>query len=135
MTGVQTCALPILPDSQQHTPQFAWLYRQIMRLLCFNFVCLAWVFFRSDSLAHALLMLQQIGSLELATVLAQHVYELLALALLYLSYPWLVQLTARLYRYSEQARWWYYPIVLALVLSVAFSLSPPGMPNFIYASF
>ena len=125
----------IVPDSQQHTPQFAWLYRQIMRLLCFNFVCLAWVFFRSDSLAHALLMLQQIGSLELATVLAQHVYELLALALLYLSYPWLVQLTARLYRYSEQAHWWYYPIVLALVLSVAFSLSPPGMPNFIYASF
>lgn len=73
--------------------------------------------------------------MQLHVLLAQYKYEVLALLLLFLSYPWLVRMTERLQAKSEQVQWWYYPVVLAAVLSLALSLAPDGMPNFIYASF
>lgn len=125
----------VLPARSSCPPVIAWIYRHLARLICFHFVCLAWIFFRSDSLANALLMLQQIGDVQFAGVFEYYPYELLAVALLFFTYPLLVNFTERLQVRSQKVGWWYYPVVLALVLSLAFSLSPDGMPNFIYASF
>lgn len=80
-------------------------------------------------------MLGSISHLQLAVLLEHYAGELLALALLFFSYPLWVNWTQRLQLHSEQMSWWSYPLILALVLSIAFSLSPDGMPNFIYASF
>ncbi|MDY0205376.1 MAG: MBOAT family O-acyltransferase [Pseudomonas sp.] len=125
----------VLPARSSYSPVIAFIYRHLARLICFHFVCLAWIFFRSDSVDNAVLMLQHISNLQLDVVFEQYVYELLAVALLFFSYPLLVAFTERLEIRSEQMHWWYYPVVLAVVLSLAFSLSPDGMPNFIYASF
>lgn len=111
------------------------IYRHLARLVCFHFVCLAWIFFRSSSLDNALLMLEQIGKLQFSLLIEHYAAPLLALALLYFAYPWLVKITERLKDDSQQLGWWYYPLLLTALLSVAFSLSPDGMPNFIYASF
>ncbi len=125
----------VLPARSSYPSVIAFIYRHLARLICFHFVCLAWIFFRSDSVDNAVLMLQHISNLQLDVVFEQYVYELLAVALLFFSYPLLVAFTERLEIRSEQMHWWYYPVVLAVVLSLAFSLSPDGMPNFIYASF
>ena len=125
----------LLPEQSISSPIRAFINRNFARIICFHFVCLAWVFFRSESLDSALLILQQIGNLHLHSLLENYAYELLAVALLFFSYPLLVKFTERLQIRSEQASWWYYPLILAIVLSIAFSLSPDGMPNFIYASF
>ncbi len=125
----------VLPERSINSPVRAFINRNFARIICFHFVCLAWVFFRSESLDSALLILQQIGNLQLHVLLKNYAYELLAVALLFFSYPLLVKFTERLQIRSEQASWWYYPLVLTIVLSIAFSLSPDGMPNFIYASF
>lgn len=123
------------PGRVSQRPLLGYVHKQTARLLCFNFVCLAWVFFRSDSLEKAIWMLHSISTVQLHVLLAQYKYEVLALLLLFLSYPWLVRMTERLQAKSEQVQWWYYPVVLAAVLSLALSLAPDGMPNFIYASF
>lgn len=125
----------VLPERSIDSPVRAFINRNVARLICFHFVCLAWIFFRSDSIDSAVLMLQQIGSLQPYVLLERYAHEVLAVALLFFTYPLLVQSTKRLETHSEQMHWWYYPIVLAVVLSLAFSLSPDGMPNFIYASF
>lgn len=125
----------VLPERSINSPVRVFINRSFARIICFHFVCLAWVFFRSESFDSALLILQQIGHLQLHVLLENYAYELLAVVLLFFSYPLLVKFTERLQIRSELASWWYYPLVLAIVLSIAFSLSPDGMPNFIYASF
>ncbi|MGO4999143.1 MBOAT family O-acyltransferase [Oceanisphaera sp. W20_SRM_FM3] len=123
------------PKKLSHLPGMAFFSRNLARVICFHFVCFAWIFFRSDSLDNAMLMLQQISSLQFAALLEHYSLQLLALVLLFVSYPLLVAFTERLKMEIQRVSWWYYPIVLAAVLSLAFSLSPDGMPNFIYASF
>lgn len=125
----------VLPGRGSYPSVIAFMYRHLARLFCFHFICLAWIFFRSDSLNNAMLMLQQIGNLQFPLLFEHYAYELLALAVLFFSYPLLVDFTKHLEIDIQQVRWWYYPVVLAVVLSLAFSLSPDGMPNFIYASF
>ncbi|NLD13597.1 MAG: MBOAT family protein [Gammaproteobacteria bacterium] len=105
------------------------------RLACFHFVCLCWVFFRSDSLDSAWLMLQQIGALELVEPPPADGTFLLAMLALFVAYPLLAGWQRLWLERSNQLRWGLYPLMLAVVLSVAFSLAPEGMPNFIYAGF
>lgn len=124
-----------LPKRSNPSPAFAFISRHLARIVCFHFVCLAWIFFRSDGLDNAVVMLQQIGNLQIHLVLENYAYEFLTIAALFFAYPLVVLATNHLEIRSEQIHWWYYPIVLAIVLSLAFTLSPDGMPNFIYASF
>lgn len=125
----------MLPERGQRPLLSPFTARLLARLLCFHFVCLAWVFFRSESLDNAVLMLQQLGNLQVSVLFEQYAQEFLAVAVLFFSYPLLVNLGNRLALRSEQLHWAVYPVALTVVLSVAFSLAPDGMPNFIYASF
>ena len=137
--GLGVIALNLLHNiyPKHNTPptSLSFIYRHLSRVLCFHFACFAWIFFRSDSLDHAVLMLQSIGSVQLQGLLEHYAYEFLAVAVLFVLYPVLTRWTERLESYSEQMPWAYYPVALALILSLAFSFSPDGMPNFIYASF
>lgn len=116
-------------------PPLQVLEQQLARLLCFHFVCLAWVFFRSDSLDHALLMLQRLANPALWSPADGALHGLLGMALVYLIYPQLVRLRQALERHCEHTSWSLYPLALTLWLSLMFSLAPAGVPNVIYAAF
>lgn len=107
----------------------------LARLVCFHFICLTWVFFRSDSLDQAWQILLRLGNPALwQNGLAQGP-ALLAAAIIFIAYPALVSSKEKLEAASNQWRWGLYPVWLSLVLIGLFALSPSGMPNFIYAGF
>ena len=112
-----------------------WISDWLGRLACFHFVCLCWIFFRSDGLDGAWLMLQQIAALAWVAPPEADITFLLAMLALFVGYPLLAGWQQLWLARSNQLRWGLYPLALALVLSLAFSLAPEGMPNFIYAGF
>ncbi|MDY7219497.1 MBOAT family O-acyltransferase [Denitrificimonas sp. JX-1] len=125
----------VLPKAKHRFGFTAFIRRNLARFICFHFVCFAWIFFRSNSFDNALLMLQQISTLHFPTAAAHYATPLLATALLYFFYPLLVSFTHHIETHSGQFKWFSYPIMLTIILSLAFSLAPDGMPNFIYANF
>ena len=60
---------------------------------------------------------------------------LIAFWLLFLAYPYFVQGYQYVAKKYQDIAWYYYPIPLAIVLTIMFMLSPSGMPGFIYANF
>ncbi|MDR2989246.1 MAG: MBOAT family protein, partial [Providencia alcalifaciens] len=51
------------------------------------------------------------------------------------AYPYFVQGYQYVAKKYQDIAWYYYPIPLAIVLTIMFMLSPSGMPGFIYANF
>ncbi len=125
----------VLPAHENPLKTDIFIIRNFSRFMCFHFVCLAWIFFRSDGLDNALLMLHQISILQWHDLLENSGAKLLAAIVLFFIYPILVRITRSMEIFSEQMSWILYPIVLAIVLGLVFNLSPSGTPNFIYASF
>lgn len=107
----------------------------LARLFCFHFICLTWIFFRSDSLEQAWQILQRLGDPALWQNWLAQGPALLAAAAIFIFYPKLVASKEKLESNSNQLRWSLYPVWLSLVLIGLFALSPSGMPNFIYAGF
>ncbi len=60
---------------------------------------------------------------------------LIAFWVLLITYPYFVQGYHYAAKKYQDIPWYYYPIPLALVLTIMFMLSPSGMPGFIYANF
>lgn len=107
----------------------------LARLFCFHFICLTWIFFRSDSLQQAWQFIGRLFSPDAWQNGQAQLPSLLIAALVFVCYPLLVQWKTRLESASENIRWSLYPAGLSLALILIFALAPPGMPNFIYAAF
>ncbi|WP_446469899.1 MBOAT family O-acyltransferase [Xenorhabdus stockiae] len=107
----------------------------LSRVMTFHFVCLAWVFFRSPTLNDALTVLGQLFSGDILASLLSSSALLATFWGLFIAYPLLVKIRNSVERNSRHISWLYYPVPLALVLTLVFMLSPSGMPGFIYANF
>ncbi|SFO08370.1 MBOAT family O-acyltransferase [Xenorhabdus japonica] len=107
----------------------------LSRVVTFHFVCFAWIFFRSPTFNDALAVLNQLFSGEIFISLLSSSSLLMVFWGLFIIYPWLVSLRNQIEKNHSLIPWVYYPIPLALILTLVFILSPSGMPGFIYANF
>ncbi len=105
----------------------------VSRIITFHFVCFAWIFFRSPSFDDALLMANQIIAPGFIASINASLGLLIAFWLLLITYPYLYKATIMWQKY-QTIPWYYYPIPLAIILTIMFMLSPSGMPGFIYAN-
>ncbi|HEQ1859943.1 TPA: MBOAT family protein [Providencia alcalifaciens] len=113
----------------------AHVSKLLARILTFHFVCFAWIFFRSPSFDDALVMLNQFIEPGFIASISANLGLLIAFWLLFLAYPYFVQGYQYVAKKYQDIAWYYYPIPLAIVLTIMFMLSPSGMPGFIYANF
>ncbi|OWO86521.1 membrane-bound O-acyltransferase family protein [Photorhabdus luminescens] len=123
-----------IDKKNQNTPQNPVILF-LSRIITFHFVCLAWVFFRCPTLDDALILLNQLISLNLFHSIIANSGLLLMFWGLFIIYPWLINLKIRIEKIHSQISWIYYPIPLAIILTLVFMLSPQGIPGFIYANF
>ena len=107
----------------------------ISRIITFHFVCFAWIFFRSATFDDAALILNQMTAPGFIPSLNASLGLLIAFWVLLLAYPWCVQGYHYIAKKHNDIAWYYYPIPLAIILTIMFMLSPSGMPGFIYANF
>ncbi|PHM30149.1 MBOAT family O-acyltransferase [Xenorhabdus innexi] len=107
----------------------------LSRVITFHFVCLVWVFFRSPTLSDALVLLKQLCSGDIFASLLSSCALLSVFWGLFIAYPLLVKIRNSIERNTLHISWFYYPVPLALILTLVFMLSPSGMPGFIYANF
>ncbi|MEY0429829.1 MBOAT family protein [Providencia rettgeri] len=107
----------------------------VSRIITFHFVCFAWIFFRSPSFDDALLMANQIIAPGFIASINASLGLLIAFWLLLITYPYFVQGYHYVAKKYQTIPWYYYPIPLAIILTIMFMLSPSGMPGFIYANF
>lgn len=104
-------------------------------IITFHFVCFAWIFFRSQTVGDALLLIQQLFSAGAWASLQAEGLTLFMFWGLFLLYPCFVTLRDIVARLEKRVPWYVYPLPLALILTIIFMLSPDGVPGFIYASF
>ncbi len=107
----------------------------LSRIITFHFVCLAWVFFRCPTLDDALVLLNQLISSGLFHSIIANSGLLLMFWGFFIIYPWLINLKIMVEKMHSNISWIYYPIPLAIILTLVFMLSPQGIPGFIYANF
>ncbi|OCA53164.1 MBOAT family O-acyltransferase [Photorhabdus namnaonensis] len=107
----------------------------LSRIITFHFVCLAWVFFRCPTLDDSLILLNQLISSGLFNSIIANSGLLLMFWGLFIIYPWLINLKIMVEKMHSNISWIYYPIPLAIILTLVFMLSPQGIPGFIYANF
>lgn len=107
----------------------------LARIITFHFVCFAWIFFRSQTFDDALTMLSQFAAPGFISSLGSSLGLLIAFWALLLLYPYFVQSYHYVAKKYQNIAWYYYPIPLAVILTIMFMLSPSGMPGFIYANF
>ncbi|EEG87530.1 MBOAT family protein [Proteus penneri ATCC 35198] len=104
-------------------------------IITFHFVCFAWIFFRSQTVGDALVLIQQLFSVGAWASLQAEGLTLFMFWGLFLLYPCFVTLRDIVARLEKRVPWYVYPLPLALILTIIFMLSPDGVPGFIYASF
>ncbi|MHC5226257.1 MBOAT family O-acyltransferase [Ignatzschineria sp. LJL83] len=111
--------------------------KYLFRFLTFNYVCLGWLFFRSesfdDSMAYITALYRNFGDITLY-------YEPLGiLALLMIAifviYPLLTKLPALFVNVTKKIPFLLLPAIYVAILWIVIYLAPSGIPQFIYASF
>lgn len=107
----------------------------VARLLTFNFVCLAWIFFKANSLSDALLIVENICTVHIASVSVASACAVIASTLLIVIYPSVITLRTRCVPILNDIKWYAIPLVVIPVLTITFILAPTGIPGFIYAGF
>lgn len=107
----------------------------IARLLTFNFVCLAWVFFKASNLSDALLIIENICTVHIASISVVSACAVIASTLIIVIYPSVITLRTQCVPILNDIKWYAIPLVVIPVLTITFILAPAGIPGFIYAGF
>lgn len=108
----------------------------LARFLTFQYVCFAWIFFRSSSLAEAKEFIKSFA--HNFTVDAVNYNVLLyfpLLVIIFFIYPLVAKLPNLLVKGLDKVAWIYLPFVWTIILLVVLTFAPAGIPNFIYAKF
>lgn len=105
------------------------------RIFTFHVLCLTWIFFRSATLSDAVTMLTQLTADGFIASVIASAPLIIAFWLLLFIYPLCVSLYHRAGHYHQRISWIWYPLPLALFMTLVFIFSPSGMPGFIYANF
>lgn len=127
--------LPPKKETDSSNPLLASTKMWTARIITFHFICLSWVFFGSATFDDAIMMLTQLTQQGALTALRENAYFIVLFWLLFILYPHFINLQKWIAGRYQQVSWIYYPIPLALFLTIVFMLSPSGMPGFIYANF
>ncbi|MZG44278.1 MBOAT family protein [Dickeya dianthicola] len=107
----------------------------IARLLTFYFVCLAWIFFKADSVHDALHMLGIISRADVAQLTVNDMWGMAIFITLSITYPSLIALRENIANTLRHLEWYMLPFVIFSFLALVFFFSPSGVPGFIYANF
>lgn len=108
----------------------------LARFVTFQYVCLAWVFFRSATLTDAWELIDALFHNWLTVDLSFNVFIYFPpLLVAFFVYPFLARLPVWLLRGLDRLPWMCLPFVWGLILLVVLTTAPAGIPNFIYASF
>lgn len=108
----------------------------LSRLLTFHFICFAWIFFRASDVASAWRILSGIGQLSFSSLLsAPESATILLFFIFFIIYPRLYSLRISVGALICRIPWLYFPLPLALFLTLIFFFAPAGLPEFIYANF
>lgn len=110
----------------------AWL----ARFITFQYVCFAWIFFRSASLGEAGEFLNALVHNFAAEAISFNVLLYFPLLLvLFFIYPLLAKLPDSLIKGLYALSWIYLPLIWTIILLIVLVFAPAGIPNFIYAKF
>ncbi|MDR1163982.1 MAG: MBOAT family protein [Candidatus Accumulibacter sp.] len=108
----------------------------IATLLTFHYVCFAWIFFRCPTLADALDVLQALcANFDAAPLRFNAFLYLGAFALAFAVYPWARRWPDAAAEKLRRMHWGLRPLVLGVFAWVVVTVSPSGIPEFIYATF
>lgn len=122
--------------TKQLKERWSWIIPPIIaRLLTFNFVCLAWVFFKANSVSDALLIVENICTVHIESISSASACAVIANTLLIVIYPSIIKLRMRCVPILNDIKWYAIPLVVIPVLTITFILAPAGIPGFIYAGF
>ena len=113
-----------------------WAGKALGVFVTVNFVCFAFVFFRTTHLADAIAIFRALfGNLLDVPIATDAPLLLAAMLLALLAYPWLTRAPARYAGALEKMPPWLRPVPLLATLAVIAELAPSGVPGFIYANF
>ena len=112
-------------------------HKYLSRFITFNYVCIGWLFFRSetfdDSMSYITSLLSNYGTLaENLTPLGVLIG---LMVMIFAIYPLLVTVPARCIEWSKKIPFIFLPILYIAILWGVIYLAPSGIPQFIYASF
>ncbi|WP_186338557.1 MBOAT family O-acyltransferase [Chromobacterium vaccinii] len=107
----------------------------LARLITFHYVCLAWVFFRAQSLDEAMDFLCAMFARSGQELTLNAPGLLLLLALWLAALPMLSSLPERCFGRLAALPWWGKPLLLSAIALLVISLAPSGIPAFIYYQF
>lgn len=108
----------------------------LARFITFQYVCFAWIFFRSVTLSDATEFLTALAHNFTGVALNTNVILYFPLLLIaFFVYPLLAKLPDLLVKLLDKIVWIYLPIVWVIILLLILTTAPAGIPNFIYASF
>ena len=106
------------------------------RFITFQYVCFAWIFFRSATLSDAGDLINALFHNLLSVTLSFNVFLYFPLLLIaFFTYPLLSRLPVLLMKGLDRLSWIYLPFIWGLILLLVLTTAPSGIPNFIYASF
>lgn len=101
----------------------------------FLYVAFAWIFFRSPTLDASLEFITVLFTGFSAPLQFNSPLYLVLMGLLFRAYPRISWCAGQLIAHSSRLHWSLLPVVTTILAWLAVSLSPAGIPGFIYASF
>jgi len=106
------------------------------KLLTFQYVCFAWIFFRSSSFSESIEYLSAImNNFSHIELHFNSLFYILLLLVGYSLYPLTTNLQTNIIKYMQKVHWIFLPIIFIIILWIVISFAPSGIPNFIYAGF
>ncbi len=104
--------------------------------ITFQYTSFAWLFFRCPTFDSSMDYLSALSANYYNTPMHfNSVFGLGCLLLLFICYPFIATLPERATRCLHKTHWSIRPVILALVIWLIISLSPSGIPGFIYSNF
>lgn len=107
----------------------------LSRLLTFNYICFAWLFFRADSFGDVILLLDNLLHCDFFVFTRAQFWSVVLFNAVIIIYPRLVSLRERVSQELVSLNWYVLPLIIVPVLTATFFISPSGVPGFIYANF
>ena len=108
----------------------------VATFITFQYTSFAWLFFRCPTFADSLDYLSALTTNFYTTPMRfNSVFGLGSLLLLFISYPFIATLPQKATRLLHKIHWSIRPLILVLIIWIVISLSPSGIPGFIYSNF
>lgn len=111
--------------------------KYLYRFLTFNYVCIGWLFFRSESFDDSMVYISSLftNTADISTQLPALGILLGLIVMIFAIYPLLTKVPNLFVDGIKRIPWLLLPVLFVGILWVVITLAPSGIPQFIYASF